>query len=193
MENNLENLTKEELLEEVKKLQKFSIVSNSSNFIVSSLLFGERCRICKDSHSEAAGVCKACNEGYDKYKVICLVTLPNGDISTRTFKKYRKGPEDTSIIEEIGDEIDILRPYLGNNSLFNQTKEHERFCYPSILNEDNPCSCERIRRLDSFKKNDFMKPKDEVLLKMFKNWEIIFPLNNKRPNSFYDLKKEYHL
>lgn len=190
MEDNLEKLTKEELIKEVNRLKQ------SSNIIVgsigSSFLFIERCSKCGCEHSEAAGVCKACNEGYDKYKTIYLAKLPNGALVTKTIKKYRKGSDDTSIIETIGDEIDVLRPYLGNGYI-SQNKEHEGFCYPSLLNEDESCSCERIKRLNLFKKNGHMQVKDEVLVRIFNNWEVIFPSTIQRPSSFYTFRKEHNL
>lgn len=196
MQEELEKLTKEQLVEEVKRLKELQttpIVIKSACFGDSStFLYAEKCSKCGCCHSEAAGVCKACNEAYDKYKVICLVKLPNGFVTTKTIKKYRKKADDTSIIEIIGDEIDVLRPYLGNGYLSNQNKEHEKFCYPPLLNEDDPCSCERIKRLDSFKKKDYMQVKDEVLIKIFDNWKTIFRSNIRKPESFYTFRKEHN-
>jgi hypothetical protein len=157
-------------------------------------MFSNPCSKCGVDHSEGAGICKACNTGYDKYKVIYFAKLPNGMLVTKTLKKYRKkSDEDQSIEEEIGDEIDVLWPFIKDCNPIDQNL-HETFHYPSILKEDKGCSCERIKRLtNSFadRKGREILIKDETLIKVFNHWETIFSSNIPKPASFYELLKLY--
>lgn len=163
MSDILENLTKEELIEEIKKFKN----NNNSKDIVTT-------------NPMVIGTVNGLKEQCEVY----LVKWDSNRFLTRTVLKGSDISKDTDIVEFIGDEIDVLRPYVGN-------KWEPIGCHTAIISSDGPCSCQRIKRLSLFNKADLSPVSDEVLNRMLKNWEYIFP-NREKPSSFEDLKREYN-